>query len=152
VPSIRVSVVIDAPRDVVWDHIEDIGSHVEWMADAVAIRFTSDRHSGVGTTFECDTKIGPFRLVDRMEVTGWRAGTFMAVRHQGLVCGDGRIVVRGARRGRTRVTWRERLNFPWWFGGPVGALVAKPVLRHIWKGSMRTLKARVEAGSTAPNR
>ena len=66
--SIDVSTLIDAPPDVVWRAVEDIGTHVEWMADAEAIRFTSARRSGEGTTFECDTKVGPLRLTDEMAV------------------------------------------------------------------------------------
>ena len=62
---IQVQRVIDAPTDVVWTELSDIASHVEWMADAAAIRFTGDRHRGVGTTFDCVTKVGPLRTVDR---------------------------------------------------------------------------------------
>ena len=51
-----------------------------------------------------------------------------------------------SRRGRrTRFTWNERLRFPWWLGGAVGARLAKPVLRAIWRRNLRRLKAIVEA-------
>ena len=40
---IRVSTVIDASPKAVWADVEDVQSHTEWMADAVAIRFLSDR-------------------------------------------------------------------------------------------------------------
>jgi hypothetical protein len=115
------------------------------MKDAVAIRFTSARHDGVGATFDCDTKIGPFRLLDRMEVTEWREGKVMGIAHRGLVSGRGRFTLRPARRGRTRFTWDERIRFPWWAGGPVGGLLAKPVLRRIWKDNLRRLKAELES-------
>lgn len=144
---VKVSVVIDARPDAVWRAVEDIGSHVEWMADAEAIRFTSSRRSGVGTTFDCDTRIGPFRLTDRMAVTEWRPERVMGVAHTGLVGGEGRFTLRKARRGRTRFTWEERLRFPWWFGGPVGALAAKPVLARVWRGNLRRLRDRVEGAS-----
>ena len=139
---LRVSTKLDATPDVVWADLADISSHVEWMRDAVAIRFTSDRHQGAGTTFDCDTKVGPFRLTDRMEITAWEPGAAMGVRHTGLVTGDGVIRLRKLRRGRTRLTWSERLVFPWWMGGPVGALAATPVLWLVWRGSMRNLRKR----------
>lgn len=139
---LRVSTVLDAPPEVVWADLENISSHVEWMRDAVAIRFTSPTISGVGTTFDCDTAVGPFRLTDRMEITEWVPGRAMGVRHVGLVTGDGVIRLRGRRRGRTRLVWSERLRFPWWMGGPVGAWVATPVLWLVWRGSMRNLRAR----------
>jgi uncharacterized protein YndB with AHSA1/START domain len=145
VPRVRVGVVIDAPPGRVWADVADVASHVDWMADAVAIRFTGRRRSGVGTTFECDTRVGPLRLVDRMEITEWRPGRSMGVRHTGLVTGEGRFTLRRAGRGRTRFTWEERLVFPRWLGGPVGAAAGSVVLRRIWAGNLRRLKARVEA-------
>ena len=139
-----MSTRIDAPPRQVWKAIEDIGSHVSWMEDAVAIRFTSGRRAGVGTTFDCDTRVGPFSLLDRMEVTEWRPGRSMGITHVGLVTGSGRFTLRRARRGGTRFTWSERLTFPWWLGGPVGSTVASPVLRRIWRRNLANLKRRVE--------
>lgn len=140
-PRIRVSTTIDAPPRRVWAQVRDISSHVGWMADAEAIRFTSRRRRGVGTTFECDTKVGPLTLTDEMEVTSWRDGREMGVRHVGVVTGTGRFTLRRAHRGRTRFTWEEQLVFPWWLGGPVGGLVGAPVLKLIWRGNLRRLRA-----------
>lgn len=140
--KIRVSTVLDAPPDVVWADVEDIATHHEWMADAVAIRFLDEQRRGVGTRFECDTKVGPFRLTDVMEVTEWAPGRAMGVTHVGLVTGTGRFTLRRLRGGRTRFQWKERLRFPWWLGGPIGALAAKPVLTWVWRRSMRDLQRR----------
>ena len=142
---IRVSTTIDAPPARVWDEVRHIERHVDWMADAVAISFTSRRRSGVGTTFDCATKVGPIRLTDRMEITEWREGKLMGVRHVGLVTGTGRFTVTKARGGRTRFTWDERLHFPWWMGGPVGGVVGGRIMRRIWRRNLRVLKALVEA-------
>jgi hypothetical protein len=144
---IRVSTVIDAPPKVVWAAIEDVETHVDWMDDAVAIHITSDERRGTATTFECDTKIGPFRLTDRMAITEWDPPKAMGVSHTGLVTGSGVFRLKRLRRGRTVITWTERLRFPWWMGGPLGALAARPVLRHIWSGNLEHLKALVEEHS-----
>lgn len=141
---LRVGTTVDATPDEVWADLAVVASHVEWMNDAVAIRFLTDRTDGVGTAFECDTKVGPFRLTDRMEITSWEPGRAMGVRHVGLVTGDGVIGLTPRRGGRTRITWSERLRFPWWLGGPVGAAVATPVLWLVWRGSMRNLRRRFE--------
>jgi uncharacterized protein YndB with AHSA1/START domain len=146
VSSIRVSTVIDATPAEVWRVVEDVGSHVDWMHDAVAIRFTSSRRSGVGTTFDCDTRVGPFRLTDRMEITRWRPRRAMGVRHVGLVTGRGMFTLRARPGGRTRFTWKERLSFPWWMGGPLGAAIGGEVLRLIWKRNLAELRRLVEAG------
>ena len=141
---IRVSTLIDASPKEVWQSIEDVGTHTEWMADAVAIRFLTEQTSGVGTTFECDTKVGPLRLTDVMEITEWKPRKAMGVRHVGMVTGDGVFTLKRARRGRTRFEWTERIIFPWWMGGPVGGVVGGRVLKQIWKRNLRRLKARVE--------
>lgn len=139
---IRVATVIPATPSEVWDDLADVASHVEWMRDAVAIEFTSPQHEGVGTTFDCATCVGPFRLRDRMEITRWEPGRAMGVRHVGLVRGEGVISLRARRRGGTAVVWSERLRFPWWLGGPLTAWAAAPVLVAVWRGSMRNLHQR----------
>lgn len=139
---LRVSTTVDATPDVVWSDLANIASHVEWMRDAVRIDFLGGQRDGVGTTFDCATKVGPFHLADRMEITAWEPAGAMGVRHVGLVTGDGTITLRARRRGRTKVTWNERLVFPWWMGGGIGSWLATPVLWIVWRGSMRNLRAR----------
>jgi carbon monoxide dehydrogenase subunit G len=147
VAHIRVRASIEASPAAVWAELSDIASHVEWMADAVEIRFTGDRRRGVGTTFDCVTKVGPLRTVDRMAVTSWVEGREIGVRHEGLVTGEGRFTLEEVGGDRTAVSWSEQLRFPWYLGGPVTALVARPVLRRIWRGNLRRLAARCESAA-----
>ena len=142
---IRVGITIDAPPDDTWRIVEPIEHHVDWMADADTIRFTGKQTRGVGTTFDCLTRVGPLRLTDRMTITEWEPGRMMGIEHRGVVTGRGRFVLRRRLGGRTRFTWNERLTFPWWLGGKVGGTLAKPVLRAIWRRNLRRLKAIVEA-------
>jgi carbon monoxide dehydrogenase subunit G len=145
--KIRVRATLDAPPAQVWVALSDLASHVAWMHDAVAIRFVTDRTYGVGARFECDTKVGPLRLTDVMEVTEWSPGRALGVRHVGVVTGTGRFVIQRARGGRTRVSWVEELRFPAWLGGPVGARAAAPVLRRIWRRNLAALGEHVAAGA-----
>jgi Polyketide cyclase / dehydrase and lipid transport len=142
---VRASVVIEATPAEVWHAVEDISTHVDWMHDAVAIRFTSAQRSGVGTTFDCDTKIGPLRLVDRMEITAWEPEKVMGVRHVGLVTGTGAFTLRPAAERRTEFLWDETLVFPWWMGGSLGGRVGAVVLAQVWKRNLRDLKRQIEA-------
>lgn len=144
---IRVERTIARPPAEVWRHLADVADHVHWMADAAAIRFTSDRHEGVGAAFECETRVGPLRTVDRMVVTEWEPGRAMGVDHRGLVTGTGRFSLEAAGPS-TRLTWEEDLRFPWWLGGPVASVAARPVLRRLWSGNLRRLAGRVEAVET----
>jgi uncharacterized protein YndB with AHSA1/START domain len=141
---VRIATTIDAPRASVWDVVESIEDHVDWMGDAERIEFVSRARRGVGTEFDCYTRVGPFRLRDRMTVTKWDPGHAIAIDHRGVVSGEGRFTLRSKRGGRTRFAWTERLRFPWWMGGPVGERVAKPVFKHVWRGNLRRLKKLVE--------
>jgi len=91
---IRVGVTIDATPAVVWRTVEPIERHVDWMTDAATITFTGRQTRGVGTAFDCLTKVGPFRLVDRMVVTEWAPAKTMGIEHRGVVSGRGRFTLR----------------------------------------------------------
>ena len=144
--TIRVSTVVPAAPAVVWEDLRHIRRHAEWMSDAESIRFLTDATEGVGTRFECVTRLGPVRLVDRMEVTDWREARAMGIRHQGVVSGAGtfRLTPRPAPGGEvhTQFEWTEALQFPWWMGGAAGAAVARPVLRTVWTRNLRRFAAR----------
>jgi len=142
--AIEVSTVIGVTPDEVWDHIDDVATHTDWMADAEAIRFTSDRRQGTGTTFECDTKVGPLRLTDEMAITAWEPGRVMGVRHEGIVTGSGQFTLEPVSGDRTRFTWQEELVFPWWMGGRIGAAIGAPVLRRIWRANLDRLRDMIE--------
>ena len=148
--EIRVALEIDATPARVWEVVEPVENHVDWMHDAVAIRFTGEQTRGVGTEFLCDTKVGPIKLVDRMEITEWVPGEVMGVRHTGLVTGTGRFTLEPIDLDRrTRFVWQEELTFPWWLGGPIGAYIGgKVVLRAIWNRNLRGLKQLVEQPAT----
>jgi carbon monoxide dehydrogenase subunit G len=133
---------VDAPVAAVWEELAAIDRHVQWMADADSITFTGDRHRGVGTTFDCVTRVGPLRTVDRMEVTRWDDGVALGVRHVGLVRGEG-VFTLHPNGDATVVEWSERLRFRWYLGGPVAGWLAGPLLRIIWQGNLRRFAARV---------
>lgn len=88
---------------------------------------------------EVETKVGPFLTTDIMEVTGWDEGHSIEVAHSGLIKGAGTLRVTPT-EGGTVVEWIEELSFPWWLGGPITALFARPVLAAIWRGNLRRLE------------
>ena len=149
---ISVSTDLDASPARVWEILEPVENHVDWMQDAVAIRFVDDQRRGVGTTFDCDTKVGPFHLVDRMEITEWEPGAAMGVRHTGIVTGAGRFELVPIDLGRrTRFTWSETLHFPWYLGGRVTELLGgRVVMRAIWRRNLRALAELISRAPSAP--
>lgn len=144
--EIDVSIEIDAAPSVVWATVEPVENHVDWMHDAVAIRFVGEQTRGVGTTFLCDTKVGPIKLVDRMEITNWVPDVSMGVRHTGIVTGSGVFTLTPIdHERRTRFAWTETLDFPWYLGGRIGEVIGgNIVLKAIWRRNLKGLKRLIE--------
>ena len=147
--SLHVEIAIHAPPEVVWTHLEDIASHTDWMADAVSIDFLTARRRGVGTRFACRTRVGILRTTDVMEITEWSPPRVMGVRHSGAVSGEGCFELHptGPADESTAMVWHERLHFPWWMGGPLGATLARPVLRRIWQANLARFGQQVESAA-----
>ena len=126
-----------------WADLSRLESHIEWMADAKHVEFVTESHQGVGTRIRVATRIGPFRTSDLITVTAWDPSREMAVTHDGLFNGNGRFVLEPV-AGGTRFLWQETIRFPWYLGGPLGALVARPVLAAVWRRNLRRLAARFD--------
>ncbi len=142
-PGVTVSVTLAAPVERVWAAVSDLSSHVEWMADAESIAFRTEQRSGVGTIMEVVTTVGPLRTTDVMEVTEWVERSSIGVSHVGVVSGTGRFSLTPTPDG-TRFTWSEHLRFPWFFAGPIGAWIARPIFRAIWRRNLARLKSHIE--------
>lgn len=138
---IRVGVDIAEPPEVVWADVARIASHAEWMQDAEKIDFLSDQTEGVGVEIDVATKVGPFRTADRMVFIAWEPPHRMGVEHQGLFTGSGEFTLAEIPTG-TRFEWTESITFPWYLGGPIGAFVARPILRRIWRRNLSNLRER----------
>lgn len=139
---LTVSVLIPAPPERVWEDVSDLASHREWMTDARSIEFPDGTRRGVGTRMAVETRFGPLRTTDLMEVTAWETGRRIAVVHRGLFTGHGEFRLEAADAGGTRFTWSERIEFPWFFGGRLGARLARPVLRWVWSRNLDRLRDR----------
>ena len=139
---VSVSAKVDAAPGRVWGELADLASHSEWMNDAESIVFTSDQTRGVGTTMDVKTRVGPLRTIDVVEVTDWVEGKSIEIAHYGLVAGKGRLEVLPDHEASV-VKWTEELTFPWWVGGGLTAMVAKPLLTRIWLANLERLAVRV---------
>lgn len=137
-----MTVEIPAARDEVWQDVANLATHVEWMADAESLTFTSEREAGVGTEAIVATKIGPFRTSDRMRFTVWEPPHRMGVEHIGLFTGTGEFTLEAIDESSTRFSWIETIRFPWYLGGPIGAFFAQPILRAVWRRNLKRLRNR----------
>jgi carbon monoxide dehydrogenase subunit G len=140
-----VSITIPLPLEGVWEEVSRLDRHVEWMADARSIEFLSEAHSGVGAAMRVATRFGPLRATDTMVVTAWEPPRRIEVEHRGRFTGRGAFRLDAAGPGATRFTWEEQVRFPWYLGGPLGALAARPLFRFVWRRNLERLRARLTA-------
>lgn len=139
--NIEVAVHIEESIERVWEDLAQLENHSEWMKDAEAIEFLTDKRHGAGTRIRVPTRVGPLRTVDEIEFTAWEPPNRMAIAHCGLFTGTGEISLQPV-SGGTSVTWREAVTFPLRFGGPLGEFVAAPVLRLVWRSNLKRLAGR----------
>lgn len=141
--TIELQQSIAAPIDRCWEHLRDLESHTTWMKDALAIEFLGEQTQGVGVTMRCKTRIGPFTTNDVMDVTLWEEGRQIGVAHRGMVTGEG-VFTLNAQGSATTLAWRESLHFGWLLGGLVGEIIAKPIMKRIWKANLQRFAQLVE--------
>jgi len=142
---IHICTTIGAPVEHVWATVEDIATHTDWMADAESIEFLTEQRAGVGTEFDCRTRVGPFTTVDRMRVTEWEPSASMGIEHRGLVTGTGRFTLTGLGTAMTEFCWTEDLVFPRSMGGGIGERAGRPVLERVWRANLRRLRDLAES-------
>ena len=79
-----------------------------------------------------------------MEITAWEDNKLMGVSHQGIVSGWGQFSLETCGPDRTVFRWAESLKFPWYLGGRLGEIAARPILRWVWNRNLAQLKEQVE--------
>ena len=141
---VEASVDVALPADAVWRRLSDLSSHSEWMSDALGIRFETPQRRGVGVRMEVPTRVGPLRVIDRMEVDEWVDGRRIGVQHVGRVSGWGRFDL-ADNHALTTLTLLEQLRFPWYMGGAATELLARPVLRRIFQANLERFRRWAEA-------
>ena len=141
--GIEVSIQIDRPLREVWDQVSRLEDHADWMMDVESITFLDNQTSGIGTTMDVLTRVGPFTTTDVIVVEEWNEPNSIAVSHRGVVSGHGAFLLE-ADDGMTCFTWRESLRFPWHLGGGVTAALAKPILVRIWCANLQRFAATLE--------
>ena len=98
----------------------------------------------VGTKIKVLTKIGPIKLNDFMTFTKWEEKKSIGVDHIGIVTGKGEMQFEKVDENITKFKWIETLTFPLYFGGPIGEIIGKPIMKLIWKENLKNLKKEIE--------
>ncbi len=144
----ELSIVINAPINVVWDFIADINTHPSWMKDAVSIKRLNDKDNQIGAKYLCKTTVGPLRTDDLMEVTQYEKPNLIEIHHIGAVKGPGRFELKAIDPSTTKFSWIEELTFPLYMGAGFGKFFAMKLLHQIWKKNLVELKKAIEKGET----
>lgn len=123
-----VSVVVPTSPARTWAALVDWDRQGEWMP-GTRVRATGRRGVGVGAALSARTGLGPFAVLDTMEITAWDPPRRCEVVHTGrLVRGAGAFEVEPAAGGAARCTWSEWLEPPLGLAGAAGALALRPLV------------------------
>ena len=79
-----------------------------------------------------------------MTFTKWEEKKSIGVDHIGIVTGKGEMQLEKVDENTTKFKWIETLKFPLYFGGPIGEIIGKPVIKLIWKENLKNLKKEIE--------
>ncbi len=143
---IEHTIEIDAPIDLVWSKISDLGDIQNWTKAVKSSHYHTEKKSGIGAGRTCDVP-GFGKLVEN--VLEWDEGKSFRLSLEGLpffikeASGGWRLEELGANRTRGITTIDLKTRF--W---PIGALLEKfalgPQFHKTIKGAQREFKACVE--------
>ncbi len=135
------------PKSVVWREISAIERHSLWMTDAERIEFLTTEKVGDKVEFDCLTRVGPIKVRDRMKIINWEEPNSITVVHKGIFKGEGTLSLRHLSPEYCEIQWSEKIVFPPFLLGPVGAKVAKPILERIWKNNLEQLETLLKSST-----
>lgn len=150
--EITREVVIDAPRQVVWEALADFGNVQVMNPNITNSTLTSEQESGVGTTRHCDLALMGASLKER--IVGWEEGRQLDIdiyeweKLPGLKSQAARFTLEDEGEGtRLRGTASYSLKF-----GPLGALMNSmmfnPRFSKGWEIFLAGIKHYAETGES----
>jgi carbon monoxide dehydrogenase subunit G len=145
---IEVSDTMPGSPDVVWASITDWEHQDDWMLEASDFEVIGDQREGVGVEARATVRIAGIKTSDRVRVSMWEPPRILVIDHLGWVKGTGEIQLHPVSEG-TRMRWKETLLPPAKLGpvGRFGLVVARPLMRRIFRRDLRVLRALVRAGA-----
>lgn len=144
---IEERVRIEAPVERVWAVLTDWEGQARWMADARDVTVLSAVREGQGVVIRCATDLFGLVVDDDMEVTDWRAGERIAIRHLGrIIRGVGAFELTPLPDGATRFTWWEEVQAPFGrFGDALAGLLVVPWVSRVFRRSLVALRDECQA-------
>ncbi len=118
--TLRISFVVDASCERVWEKIADWPSQGDWMLQT-KVWVTSDQREGIGTSIAAFTgplhfiypRFKSFGLLDLMTVTHWQPPHRCDVEHVGKILkGSGSFLLTPLSETKTQFDWSETVIAP----------------------------------------
>lgn len=143
---IQIALHIEIARrpEAVWPFLVDWERLDVWMQEASDFRVIGSQREGVGVEAEATVRIAGITTRDRIRVTQWQPPAVLEMAHLGWVEGIGYMELSPIERG-SDLFWRETLLPPWGWAGRIGMLMARPLMRRIFRRDLLRLKELVEA-------
>jgi uncharacterized membrane protein len=137
--------VIQADREAVWKIVSDPECYPKFMTNLERWESANDQAAGVGARYTVHWKIGSVPVGGLIEVVEFGESSDLAWVGITGVTLRGRIRLRDAGRGQTRVTFRLSYQAP---GGILGYLADRIAVRQVSRtlsGTLKCLKQLVES-------
>jgi carbon monoxide dehydrogenase subunit G len=145
---IEVSDTMPGPPEIVWALITDWEHQDDWMLEASDFEVIGDQREGVGVEAKATVRIAGIKTRDTVRVSMWEPPRILVIDHLGWVKGAGEIQLQPVSEG-TRMRWKETLFPPRRLGpvGRFGLVVARPLMRRIFRRDLRVLQSLVRVRS-----
>ena len=108
----------------------------------LSIEFPTGQTAGLGTQMVVVSRLGPLRARDILLVSAWEEPARLAVEHRGRIKGWGEFRLEEG-HGATMVTWNEKLEFPWFLGGALTSVAARPFLVRVFRRNLASLRKEI---------
>jgi uncharacterized membrane protein len=139
------SIVISAPRQMVWDYITEPSNYLHFMSGITRWEVAGDKRTGCGARYRMLIRVGSAEVGGLIEIVEWDPPADMAWSSVLGVDQRGRWRLRETDDGRTRVEGRYAYGVAGaGITGRIAELVAAPQLARHLRRSLRQLKRQVE--------
>ena len=139
------SIVISAPRKLVWDYVSDPSNALHYMAGITRWEVDGEQRTGLGARDRMLMKVGSAEVGGLVEVVEWHEERDIAWSSVTGVDQRGRWRLREQPDGRTRVEFRFAYGVAGaGFGGWLSELISSPGVGSNLRRSLQQLKRQVE--------
>lgn len=142
---IKESVAISAPREMIWDYLQDPGNYLHFMSGVTRWEVEGEKRSGLGARYRMLMRVGSAEVGGLVEIVECAPQRDMAWSSVTGIDQRGRWRLREAGDGRTRVEFRFAYGVAGaGITGYLSELLAARPIRSNVRRSLHQLKREIE--------